>query len=338
MSYKDMWYFFSIISFCFAEDLFMVTTNPNGKVHEDGKFRFINIPKTLEMKAHTVCLRFKTVKFAGLQCILANDYECLLETVAGEKCGGSDMECFNKQNIIKSGWDTKKVFALWREDPIEVWRPEVWNTLCWTKDAQETNDFKLIINGKIMHSEYIRKEDNWAWIDFQYMNFGDREPHNGAITDVNIWNRALSSRDLNSWRVCNSQEIGNILNWTSVQLEITGLTKEKINKSELCHIAADDQLFKAFNKRLGFFESVIFCQRFGEIATARDKVSVDRMIEAYDKIDKRICDDFGSHGGITFRQQENRNFELSISSGTISGLKKIFLLILSVRRNSLGST
>ena len=62
------------------------------------------------------------------------------------------------------------------------------------------------------------------------------------------------------------------------------------------------------------------------------------MIEAYDKIDKRICDDFGSHGGITFRQQENRNFELSISSGTISGLKKIFLLILSVRRNSLGST
>ena len=187
-------------------------------------------------------------------------------------------------------------------------------------------------------SGYIRKDDYRAWIDFQYMNFGDREPHNGAITDVNIWNRALSSRDLNSWRLCNSQEIGNILNWTTVQLEITGLTKEKINKTELCHISADDQLFKAFNKRLGFFDSVIFCQRFGDVAAARDNVSLDRMIEAYNKIDTRMCDDFGSHGGITFRQLENRNFELSISSGTISCLKKRFLLILSVRRKSLGST
>ena len=108
-----MLYFFLLISFCFAEDLSIVTSNSKGNIQEDGKFRLMNIPKSLEMRAHTFCLRFKTVRFAGLQCLLADDDRCLLETVAAEKCGGNDMKCFSKQNIIKSAWDTKKVFALW---------------------------------------------------------------------------------------------------------------------------------------------------------------------------------------------------------------------------------
>lgn len=316
-----MWYFLLLISFCFAEDFLILTTNPNGKINEDGKFRFTNIPKSLEMKAYTFCLRFKTVKFAGLQCVLATDYECFLETVAGKKCGGSDMECFNKQSTIKSAWDTKKVFALWRHEAIEIWRPEVWNTLCWSEgqDSLGTNESKLMINGNIIKEDSGYKKDHYqVWIDFQYMNFRDSKPLNGAITDVNMWNRALSSKELDSWRLCNSQEIGNVLNWTTVQLEVTGLTKEKIKKTELCHISGDDQLYKAFNKRLGFYDSVSYCQRFGDVAAARDNVSLERMLEAYDKIDRRICQDFGSHAGITFREQENRNFR--ISSGTISCL------------------
>ena len=301
-----MLYLFLFMSFCFAEDLSIVTSNSKGNIQEDGKFRLMNIPKSLEMRAHTFCLRFKTVRFAGLQCLLADDNRCLLETVAAEKCGGNDMKCFSKQNIIKSAWDTKKVFALWHDVPIQVWRPEVWNTLCWTEDTREINEFKLRLNGKIVveHSGY-EKDQYQAHLDFLYMNFEDRKPLNGAITDVNVWNRILSSRDLDSWRFCHSQEKGNILNWTTVQLEISGLSQEKIDKTELCVDSTDDQLFKAFNQRLGFFDSIRFCQRFGHLAVARDSLSVIRMTEAYEKIDDRICEDFGSHTGITFREKEN---------------------------------
>ena len=298
-----MLYFVLLIGFCFAEDLSIITANPIGKISKDGKFRFINIPKKLEMRAYTVCVRFKTASFAGSQCLLSNDYECLLETVAGEKCGGSDMECFNKQNLIKSAWDSKKVFALWRWEPVEVWRPQVWNTLCWTEDTRDTNEFKLMINGNIVleYSGY-KKYDHQEWIDFQYMNFRDSKPLSGAMTDVNIWDRALSNQQVDSWRLCNSEEVGNILNWTTVQLEITGLTKDKIDKAELCDSSTDDQLYKAFNQRRGFFDSVIFCQRFGDVASARDAVSLEKMVEAHDKIESRICEDFGSIGGITFRE------------------------------------
>ena len=305
-----MLYFFLLISLCFAEDIFIVTNNPNGNINETGKFRLINIPKKLEMKEYTFCLRFKTARFAGLQCVIASDHQCMLETVAGKKCGGNDMECFDTQNILKSVWDTKKVFALWESyTAFEIWRPQVWNTLCWT---EETNQSKIMVNGKIIleHSGY-EKSDYEVLIDFQYMNFEDRKPLNGAITDLNIWNRTLSSEELNSWRLCNSLE-GNILNWTTVQLDITGLTKEKINKTELCQDSSDDQLYKAFNQRLGFFDSAIFCQRFGAVASAHDSTSLDRMMEAYEKIDNKICGKFGSHAGIAFRQVENRNLGIFV--------------------------
>ena len=54
--------------------------------------------------------------------------------------------------------------------------------------------------------------------------------------------------------------------------------------------------------RLGFYESVAFCERFGAVATAKDALSFDKMIEAYEGIENRVCEDFGSQSGIIYRE------------------------------------
>ena len=297
-----MFYFVILLRLCLAEEISIVTTAPDGVINTDGRFRMINVSEVPPMEAYTLCLRFKTYRFKEFQCLISSEWECRVMSLVGRNChGNNDTDCLQRKSDLNVEWDVKKVFAVWlRKTVFKTWRPQIWNTLCWLVHHEKSN-FKMIINGEtaVDNSNYHADDDV---LQFQYMNFRERHPVQGAVTDVQVWNRTLSGRDLEDWRLCLSKEEGNILNWRTARLNITGLTEQSIDKSELCHGPENDQIFQAFNMRLGFYESVAFCERFGTVATAKDALSFDKMIEAYEGIENRVCEDFGSQSGIIYRE------------------------------------
>ena len=43
-------------------------------------------------------------------------------------------------------------------------------------------------------------------------------PMNGAVTNLNIWDRKLTKPEIKDWSQCNSEESGNIISWKELEL------------------------------------------------------------------------------------------------------------------------
>ena len=82
------------------------------------------------------------------------------------------------------------------------------------------------------------------------------QPHHGALTDVNIWDRILSEQELSDWMFCRTETGGNVVSWQSAQLNITGLNTDLINREETCPGHQDITHFMAFNTKLDFHDSI----------------------------------------------------------------------------------
>ena len=88
------------------------------------------------------------------------------------------------------------------------------------------------------------------------MNSDMVEPHHGAMTDVNIWDRILSEQELSDWMFCRTETGGNVVTWQSAQLNITGLNTDLIDREETCPRQQDSTHFMAFNTKLNFQDSI----------------------------------------------------------------------------------
>ena len=58
--------------------------------------------------------------------------------------------------------------------------------------------------------------------------------HFGKITDVNIWNRALSVPESLSWTNCSNPQQGDLVSWTSSDWEITNMKEIESTYGEIC--------------------------------------------------------------------------------------------------------
>ena len=88
------------------------------------------------------------------------------------------------------------------------------------------------------------------------MNSPRVDPHHGAMTDVNIWDRNLSEQDQSDWMFCKTESGGNVVSWESAQLNITGLNTDLINREETCPGPQNITHFMAFNIKLNFHDSL----------------------------------------------------------------------------------
>ena len=88
------------------------------------------------------------------------------------------------------------------------------------------------------------------------MNSRWKDPHHGAMTDFNIWDRILSEQEESDWMFCKTETGGNVVSWHSAQLNITGLNTELINRSETCPGPDDLTHIMAFNTKLDFQDSI----------------------------------------------------------------------------------
>ena len=57
----------------------------------------------------------------------------------------------------------------------------------------------------------------------------------GKMADVNIWNISLTMQDMVSWTNCESKNSGNVVKWEMDHWTLTGLNKEEIHDSCVCH-------------------------------------------------------------------------------------------------------
>ena len=88
------------------------------------------------------------------------------------------------------------------------------------------------------------------------MNSDLVEPHHGAMTDVNIWDRILPEQEQSDWMFCKTETGGNVVSWESAQLNITGLNTDLVNREETCPGPQNITKLMAFNTNLNFEDSI----------------------------------------------------------------------------------
>ena len=105
-------------------------------------------------------------------------------------------------------------------------------------------------------------------------------PHHGALTDVNIWDRILPEKDQSDWMFCKTDTEGNVVSWESAQLNITGLNTDLVTREETC--PGPQTNFLAFSTKINFFDSYKFCQKLGgHMAVAVDRETSDLMNQTF---------------------------------------------------------
>ena len=177
-----------------------------------------------------------------------------------------------------------------------VWWPEVWNSACIiVRASQHHYRVDININGQnVIQSEAIKEDflnsskarieveqshihsvslsgtmgQTYFFLRFYYflhfdspqnivlMNSPWKEPHHGAVTDVNIWDRILSSQEQSDWMFCETETGGNVVSWGSAQLNITGLNTDLVNREQTCPGHQNITHFMAFNTTLNFHDSI----------------------------------------------------------------------------------
>ena len=118
----------------------------------------------------------------------------------------------------------------------------------------------IILNGFSSHGKYFRY------------------PFNGAITDVNIWDKILNEKEVSNWSKCIWKGSGNVLDWTKATFQMSHkINIMEVQKSELCK-ATKSATYIAFVDRLQYKESIQFCKNIGgEVAVAKDEHNIEQM-------------------------------------------------------------
>ena len=107
-------------------------------------------------------------------------------------------------------------------------------------------------------------------------------PHHGAITDLNVWSRALTDQEIGDWQHCKKDPEGITLSWDNLQFTVRGLNVSEIDRNETCREEGTKK-FIASDRTIGFDKTERLCRALGgEIAVARDPESLERMSRAFE--------------------------------------------------------
>ena len=226
------------------------------------------------------------------QCIVSSDFSCIVEIIPGKICNSTDSECNRRKDAVGPGWDMKKIFFMWSHLYIAQahWRfgQNHWNTLCWVTNFQLLN-LKIFVNNEIVRDTQYPTH-YYPLNEIFFMNTKDlNHSFHGAITDVQMWNRALTHSQLIEWAQCQDGDPGDLINWETADFNVTGLIKEVVDKEEICQSKANNNILAAFNRKSSFSDSVQFCSNFGEVASVLKEDERDEMIEAVRGLSSPVC-------------------------------------------------
>ena len=188
-----------------------------------------------------------------------------------------------------------------------VWNLDQWTTFCVAVSSRE-RFYRTVINGeKVYETRNLttsHKKDS-SNVFLMNMKAGTEQTY-GAVTDLNIWDRALSDEELHSWSRCKLEDGGNVINWTNASLRVVGYKKVKKQRTEICQQPQEDSAvdYVSFEILLGYQETKSFCRKLGgEMAVTTEDLggALDKMIGAAKRVDQKKCrPDYGREFGWFF--------------------------------------
>lgn len=149
-----------------------------------------------------------------------------------------------------------------------VWKPRTWNSFCLMFND---TSYQILLNSEDIASQN-EKATFWRNIfEITFMSIERKKFFFGALTDLNVWDRTLSEKEVKDFASCKGPE-GNHLAWSgregSVQYE--NLTEEDVEMAEICQPARESFIVGTSRNYLGLADTQRFCAAAlgGKIAVA----------------------------------------------------------------------
>ena len=128
---------------------------------------------------------------------------------------------------------------------------------------------------------------DWSWF-----------PLHGAVTDLAVWDRILTTTEMTAWARCEKggPGSGNVVSWDQVELRLSNITESTINKTELCRAATAKENIQAFTNKNDFYGSQRFCKSLAaKMAVAEDEGSLKMM----NRTQAKVCGEGWFYAGYT---------------------------------------
>ena len=138
--------------------------------------------------------------------------------------------------------------------------------------------------------------------------FWGGSPMHGKMTDVNVWSRVLTDKEIHHWEECKNDQGGDLVNWETARFNLTAGVSQTVEDKEkyICFHKTSGKIYKTIKSKENFDGSVKYCNTIGAfVATAEDASTLKEMEESF----KKSCtysDQF--YAGFTDRV-ENRKWQ-----------------------------
>ena len=163
---------------------------------------------------------------------------------------------------------------------LPIWKIGQWNHICFigTSKGMVT---KIILNGEtINEGMYKLRSQDRNYTNLIFMGIKDYEySFYGEMTDINIWNRSFTEKEINDWTECRMKKGGNIVDWRTASWIPVGLDEKLLEKEAICMVENRSYLLGSDVKK-NFQDTNIFCGDVlgGEMAIVIDNVTAQEMV------------------------------------------------------------
>ena len=258
----------------------------------------------------TICLRLNTFTFTvdtevtRHQAVLVQGPFWLLSSFTALYCEHSFVGCTQMDKNFNPLWKLGQANG-YHEDGqyFKAWQPQVWNAVCITAS---NNNLNITINEEqvLNQNNYKGNHRNTNGSNLFLMNESEQNPMHGMITDLQIWSNILTRQEISEWSNCKSSLVGDIINWDDIELNMTGLNYQQLDKVTVCPKKKTyEETFFGFDTRKTFDQTVTFCANLGgEMAVAVDIETLAAMSEAYNSTCTQGTGYF--YGGYTDKEEE----------------------------------
>ena len=276
----------------------VVSTNPESSLPDKFSQLVVLNSSLYGLTDWTACLRVKTFHFSvdssldPHQTLLASGGLWLLSSYTALPCNRSRTCSDQTKQRLGNRWKQGRTLGCSRyglEDRMDYyssWIPGIWNSACISAGSEAGQGwFRVVLNDEVVFETeeydgiYSRSGGNISLLN--EIGIYGSHPSHGAVTDLHLWSPALSRQEVSHWSHCRGEEglVGNIVNWHTADMVMTGLQSYELDKREVCLTQEEGKVYRAFNVSLTFPETVKFCRNLGgEVGLADSRENVKRML------------------------------------------------------------
>ena len=182
-----------------------------------------------------------------------------------------------------------------------------WTSFCIVVSSKG-RFYRTFINGEKVYEElnYLgsHREDTTNLLLFNQRS--GREQSAGAVTDLNVWSRALTQEEIWGWRGCELEDGGgNIITWSNIshRLRLAGYKVTQVPRAQVCHQEKQSyEGYVPFETLKRYEDTKKFCQNLGgRMAVSTEVGAMEKIVKAAEHIDLGKCrPDYGKEIGWFF--------------------------------------